>query len=179
MENNEIINVQMTKEVFETLGSGGNGGGSGSNTSIIDPKKIELGNTVTLDWKVEITRTVNLVSLFSYSHFQILNVNFEDVSDFDTIILDNITKKEGYSGQSFNKIYLIKSNFVNILEMDSMFNISNGRIYFSGFAEMQVPEELKEQLSNMDFLTCPILNACLFKQGDKYVISAVISTVIP
>lgn len=28
MENNEIINVQMTKEVFETLGSGGNGGGS-------------------------------------------------------------------------------------------------------------------------------------------------------
>lgn len=28
MENNEIINVQMTKEVFETLGSGGNGGGN-------------------------------------------------------------------------------------------------------------------------------------------------------
>ena len=26
MENNEIINVQMTKEVFETLGSSGNGG---------------------------------------------------------------------------------------------------------------------------------------------------------
>ncbi len=28
MENNEIINVQMTKEVFDTLGSGGNGGGN-------------------------------------------------------------------------------------------------------------------------------------------------------
>lgn len=36
MENNEIINVQMTKEVFETLGSGGNGGGLQTPTVYID-----------------------------------------------------------------------------------------------------------------------------------------------
>lgn len=34
MENNEIINVQMTKEVFETLGSGGSGGTSTPTTTI-------------------------------------------------------------------------------------------------------------------------------------------------
>lgn len=39
MENNEIINVQMTKEVFETLGGGGNGGGS--NIKYYDVSSLE------------------------------------------------------------------------------------------------------------------------------------------
>lgn len=51
MENNEIINVQMTKEVFETLGSGGNGGSSELkyyNIQSLDISKIEYINIVSL-----------------------------------------------------------------------------------------------------------------------------------
>lgn len=46
MENNEIINVQMTKEVFETLGSGGSDGSS--NIEYYDISNIDLESDIAI-----------------------------------------------------------------------------------------------------------------------------------
>ena len=45
MENNEIINVQMTKEVFETLGSGNGGNGGGYNIKYYDVSNLIFNYT--------------------------------------------------------------------------------------------------------------------------------------
>lgn len=77
MENNEIINVQMTKEVFETLGSGGNGGGN----------KIEI-NINTTSENIEKTQyCYKLQNLIDISNINSL----DDLPDIINLNLNNTT----------------------------------------------------------------------------------------
>lgn len=91
MKNNEIINVQMTKEVFDTLGSGGNGGNSKpiekTNISISDNYNESLNYYVSEELSEE---TISLLKNGKEIHFQ--NAKVFDRNQ-DTIFEGNLKIK--------------------------------------------------------------------------------------
>lgn len=112
MENNEIINVQMTKEVFETLGSGGNGGNGGGS--------IEYYDISTVDSEVKTS-----IAMFSVVVKGIINNNWAIHSPIMFVIT---SKKISYIGINRNQIIAINNEKITIGEAIKMEGLSS---YFS------------------------------------------------
>lgn len=133
MENNNTINVQMTKEVFDTLGSGSNGGGS-------EPLAYKVYNDKLLGKTIEINDPITFQLVgneFAKNYQAYFSLDEKEISKntFDTLKFTNITLGDiSIPNSTFESvaIYILKP------DIDKDFALTNNVFSIDGFYEISL-----------------------------------------